>query len=292
MRGLVALCLAVVSAPAVAGEVKAFMPKNDLAFEDNLLAPAGITQAQFNAVIASAEAIYKPLFKERFGATLTIERKWNDSTVNAYAEQPSARQWKVTMFGGLARRPEVTSDGFALVLCHEIGHHLAGYPFVSTWAANEGQSDYFATAVCAQKVLAATRSREAVKEAAGELPASVRAKCDGAYPSTTKRQTCYRAVAGGRSLAELLGGGAGSVDLERTDRRVVTRTNNEHPAAQCRLDTYVAGALCGNAKWDDGLIPGKRFAQRGSKAAQDEAFAKSCTDGSRARPRCWFAAVR
>ena len=31
------------------------------------------------------------------------------------------------MYGGLARRAEVTEDGFAMVLCHELGHHVSLY---------------------------------------------------------------------------------------------------------------------------------------------------------------------
>ena len=46
----------------------------------------------------------------------------------------------------------MTPDGFALVLCHELGHHLAGNPRVQAWAANEGQSDYFSTQSCAREL--------------------------------------------------------------------------------------------------------------------------------------------
>jgi Zn-dependent protease with chaperone function len=53
------------------------------------------------------------------------------------------------MFGGLARDPLVTKDGFSAVICHEIGHHIAGAPRKGfSWASNEGQADYFATTKC------------------------------------------------------------------------------------------------------------------------------------------------
>ena len=32
----------------------------------------------------------------------------------------------IELNGGLARRPEVSSDGFTMVICHELGHFLAG----------------------------------------------------------------------------------------------------------------------------------------------------------------------
>jgi hypothetical protein len=43
-----------------------------------------------------------------------------------------------------------------LIICHELGHHVGGFPFVSGtpfggyWAATEGQSDYYSTQVCAR----------------------------------------------------------------------------------------------------------------------------------------------
>ena len=58
------------------------------------------------------------------------------------------------MFGGLARHKLVTPDGFALVACHEMGHHLGGAPRRGGWASNEGQSDYYATTKCARRIWA------------------------------------------------------------------------------------------------------------------------------------------
>ena len=128
-----------------------------IAEENNLWIPAGMgrdngmTEERFNAIIDRAEEIYAPIISDE-GATLQVVRKWSDGTVNAYAQQTGST-WKVTMFGGLARHDFVTDDAFALVVCHELGHHLGGAPkkkqiFWSSWASNEGQSDYFANSKC------------------------------------------------------------------------------------------------------------------------------------------------
>jgi hypothetical protein len=113
----------------------------------------GISQKTFDAVIDAALKIYTPIFASK-GATFVVARLWDDETVNAYAEQ-NGTEWKVSMFGGLARHPETTPDGFAEVICHEIGHHLGGAPKYSgmDWAAVEGQADYFATLKCMHKTL-------------------------------------------------------------------------------------------------------------------------------------------
>lgn len=276
------LCLA---SPAIAfqGE-RTFMPENNLHLQPS--AVGGITQEQFNAVLDRAQKTYGPIIRQ-FGAKLTIDRRWNDNTVNASADQPNAKNWRIHMYGGLARRAEVTEDGFAMVVCHELGHHLAGYPFVESWAANEGQSDIFATGACAFRLFATNVELSA--QAMAELPEPIKQKCDAAH-AEENRDNCYRAMQAGKSLGDLLAALNGdTVSFDTPDTKVVRRTRHEHPAAQCRLDTYVAGAICGNSKWDYALIPGKNIANRNSRQAQTEAFDHSCVDGDGARPRCWFA---
>lgn len=289
--GTVCATFVATQAFATSYHASTFMPANNLYLEDSLEATTGLNETQFNAVIDRAEKIYKPLIKAKFGAALTVERRFDDATVNAFADQPSDTDWQVHMFGGLARRAEVTEDGFAMVLCHEIGHHLGGFPFVEDWAANEGQADTFATGACAAKVFASNAKLAADAEA--NIPANMKAKCDSTHSSSKDRSICYRGVMAGKSLADLLGALEGArVSFDTPDASVVAKTNNDHPAAQCRLDTYVAAALCGSALWDDALIPGKELADRNSKAAQTEAFAHSCVGGVGARPKCWFAPLR
>ena len=230
-----------------------FLPENDLWKEDGLLRAAGITQDEFNKVIDEAEATYVQVFKG-LGGNLKINRLWSNTTVNASAQQTGAT-WIVNMYGGLARRPEVTRDGFALVLCHEIGHHLGGYPFSSAWAANEGQSDYYATLACGRLLWTGQDEENArFAETVEPIP---QAMCDKAWTTTEDRNLCYRMMAGGKSLADLLSAlGGTKASWSTPDTKVVATTNNAHPAGQCRLDTYAAGALCGKG-WDVKIIPAK-----------------------------------
>jgi len=270
---------------------KSFMPPNDLGREDSLKSNSGINQEQFNAVIERVEKFYKPLVKDTFGADLTINRRWKDNTVNADASQPSSTNWQVNMYGGLARRPEVTEDGFAMVLCHEVGHHLGGYPFVEDWAANEGQSDTYATGACAFEIFA--DSPASSLRATMALPEKQKALCDKHHADAKAQDICYRAMVAGKSLADLLAAlNRTKANFDTPDTAVVDRTDHDHPAAQCRLDSYVASALCGIANVDYKLIPGKEVSDRDSLEAQQEAFAHSCEgDAETQRPRCWFAPI-
>lgn len=271
-----------------------FLPDNDLHLEDSLIKIATIDQTAFNDAIDEAEDYYGPLFASEFGATLQINRLWSNSTVNASASR-SGSTWIVNMYGGLARRSEVTKDGFALVICHELGHHVGGYPFYSgNWAASEGQSDYFATLSCARELWRDDTSinasyRNTVNAYAKEL-------CDSVWSSEADQNLCYRTMMGGKSLADLLSAlGGTSSDFEDPDTSVVSSTQTSHPAGQCRLDTYMAGALCDDS-WDATVIPGNQGSNSTSSEQQSVQYTCSLTEDyagytEGTRPTCWFASL-
>lgn len=130
------------------------VPENNMNIPFNAKSVYTIDQTEFNAVIDKVTAIYDPVVTQ-MGGELSVERNWDDGTVNAYASRRGGT-WNIHMFGGLARHEAITSDGFALVVCHELGHHIGGAPkkggWFGTWATNEGQADYFSTLKCLRKV--------------------------------------------------------------------------------------------------------------------------------------------
>jgi len=278
------------------GQAFADLPPNDLYLLDGKhRRPPQIDEETFNQIIDKIEAIYAPVV-QKHSAQLEIVRNWTDPTVNAYAEQ-TGNTWKVSMFGGLARHPVVTPDGFAMVVCHELGHHLGGYPFYSgmSWAAAEGAADYFATQTCAKRIWANDLEENASFE--DKVHPTVKAKCDEAYASQRQRQLCYRTAMAGYSLGNLLGilGGT-QVSFEAEDRHIVTQTKESHPAAQCRLDTYVSGGICGRMI-PDSIIPGKiGDGSSNDKNAELQAGVFSCMNADMrafgARPACWFGEQR
>ncbi len=270
-----------------------FLPPNNLHLHDSIL-DTNMTQEEFNTIIQKADDIYSPIISAQ-GGNLVINRNWTSSTVNASASQSWwGNTWSVNMYGGLARRPEVTPDGFALVVCHELGHHLAGYPFTgsTSWAANEGQSDYFATLTCAREIW-----RDELEVNAGfrdTISAFPKKLCDDVWTADDDQNLCYRTMEAGKSLADLLSAlGGSTVSYTTPDISVVSRTDNAHPEGQCRLDTYMAGAICA-AGWDADLIPGKRLGfDRNSASAEEISADYTCSRAATGfdigyRPQCWF----
>jgi hypothetical protein len=242
----------------------------------------------FNQVLDKVEAFYKPLIKENYGKNLVVRRLWSDTTVNASANQ-SGQYWYLNMYGGLARR--VTADGFMATACHEIGHHLGGHPFVTRagWAAaNEGQSDYFATQSCLRNLFRDDTYENSKAERS--VNPTAKKKCDSVWEGLDDRRLCYRVMNAGKSLGDLLS--RGTAKFETPTTRTVPTTDSRHPAGQCRLDTYVAAALC-KTDFDKDYIPGKELgADKNTAEGETLSLPYSCNkvngDTVSVRPACWF----
>lgn len=256
-----------------------FLPENDLKIGVDEKFRNDMTEERFNEIIDRVDKHYRPIVKSK-GGNLKWSRGWKNDTVNASAQR-FFWTWKVNMYGGLARHPLTTDDGFALVVCHELGHHLGGAPKVGgfmSWASNEGQSDYFANLKCFRKVFESDNNEEIIAKM--DVPATVREKCSANYSLENDVALCIRGAMAGKSLAQLLGSLRGNTDIsfDTPDANVVGKTDNKHPAAQCRMDTFLQGAIC-------------------DKRVSDEVSNDSATEGTcnriegyedGVRPLCWF----
>lgn len=226
------------------------VPENDMYISANAksMMRANLDEEMFNQVIDKVIAVYAPIVASK-GGNLTVQRDWNDGTVNAYALQ-QGNNWIVKMFGGLARHEEITPDGFALVVCHEIGHHIGGAPkkrgwWSSAWASNEGQADYFATLKCLRKVFEREDNENIV--ASLNVPSHLRLSCAAQFNNREEQLICQRGGMAGMSTARLfqaLRGETTDPKFDTPSTKRVSRTDDAHPATQCRLDTYFSGALC------------------------------------------------
>lgn len=239
-------------------------------------------EATFNDTLDKVEATYAPIFKGLNKEPLKVIRKWSNGTVNAVA-YPRDGFSNIEMYGGLARHPEATADALALVACHEIGHHIGGVPkvkmflFVNSWAANEGQSDYFGSLKCFRKVFENEDNLAAI--ANFNIPDEVDEKCGESFNDGNEYGLCVRNAMAGRALARLLASLRKSTMPQFNTPDTTVRkwfTYNQHPEAQCRLDTYFAGASCSVSHNED-------ISQKEPKQGTCEGMDWG------ARPNCWYA---
>lgn len=239
MRSFIVATLAAVALLACGQQTIAkpsdnFMPDNDLWKEDGFM-NGDVTEDIFNEIITLGHQIYDPV-AEQWNETLVINPKWDDSTVNANANRNGQGWTEVNMYGGLARRAEVSPEGFALVLCHELNHLYGGAPYIDVQRrmAAEGQSDWMGAQSCLKSITE-----------------NLSAKGNYSYTEYMKQkcvndEICLRELGAGLSLGALLSklNGEGVPNYETPDRTIVKKTNTSYPkTTQCRMDTYHNGIL-------------------------------------------------
>lgn len=263
----------------VSAEMKAekCIPENDL-YIPSFVEGQGVTKAEFNEVIDRVEELYAPVIR-RMGGELIVKRLWENGTVNASANRVDNKYF-VNMFGGLARHRVMTKDGLALVICHELGHHIGGAPKIGTrWATNEGQSDYFAGLKCLRHVFANQNNVDYVRNLTAD-PIAER-ECAKSFKGQEAQAICVRSAMAGVVAAMMfkeLRKEQTSPQFDTPDTSKVEKTFHGHPATQCRMDTYFAGTIC---PADLNQDPSDRDVNVG-------VCSRKHGEARGARPLCWY----
>tara|TARA_B100001094_G_C18171766_1_gene795539 strand:- start:77 stop:1069 length:993 start_codon:yes stop_codon:yes gene_type:complete len=240
-------------------------------------------KSDFVRIAETLEAIYEPIVWQETGFDLVIYKSWASETVNAFAKQDGDKI-NISLHGAVLRHPWVTLDAFTLLVCHEIGHILGGQPMLAgtSWAASEGQSDYFATNKCLKRLWAIDGSMSS-----WEIPPDLDFyvdSCRDRYNSSDDRKVCVRSLMAGASIASLYWDVANQnepfPEVPLKDPTIVKYTQLMHPSSQCRLDTYKAGAWC-RKDFND---PFSNYDSKMGACLRDNG------DLLGARPQCWYRA--
>ncbi|EQC43790.1 hypothetical protein [Bacteriovorax sp. Seq25_V] len=176
-------------------------------------------------------------------SNLEVRLAWERNDVNAYASREDGLM-VITILGGLIRHKQMNIQTFQTILCHELGHHFGGVPYKQgRWATVEGKSDYYATNTCLKEYIANEDNQNFMKMHKDE--SSQIGLC------ASNDYLCQRLILSGKNTAEFShklsntrrGNRFPFPKLTRQDSSIVTQTMEEHPAPQCRLDTFKAGIL-------------------------------------------------
>ncbi len=193
----------------------------------------GYTEERYNKVLLHLKKIYQPII-ESLGGVFIIKADWGDGAVNAWASR-IGNEYELEIPGGLARYHLVNEQAFMLTICHELGHLLGGEPH-SYLISYEGQSDYYATLSCVEKLFndfdfISKNQDSAVKFCENHEPESI--------------SLCQKSLSGAVSITAVFAEPQQIPwpDLLTPSPKTVTATLQGHPDPQCRLDTYVAGLL-------------------------------------------------
>jgi hypothetical protein len=196
----------------------------------------------FHTTIDALDALYRQDVADA-AATLRISRDWQGDREDAWSAR-SGNTWRMWLYGGLARRPELTTDGWRTILCHEMGHFFGGEPLGRGGLAAEAQADYYATSVCLPRLWGDSTFQDApATEQNPDLPAAIVESCD--QWDTERAAICRRSLRAAWTTLHMAANDREqpAPDFLTPDASVVDQTITRYPSVQCRLDTFVAGAL-------------------------------------------------
>ncbi|MEZ0392768.1 MAG: hypothetical protein ACAH59_11165 [Pseudobdellovibrionaceae bacterium] len=234
-------------------------------------------EKQFWSLIGSVQKVFQPILKSHH-MQIEIEADWDSQEQNAFASHSDDRRW-LNLYGGLFRTAQMTLDNYLLVLCHEMGHHLAGapqHPFADLSA--EGQADYYATNVCLPLMLKGANNKTSLLKLA--VPIQMKLKCDHVWGAGSEDSAiCQRSLMASLSLTNVLSAllGDAEVSFFTPAKEVPSTTLQSYPSFQCRLDTLVAGALCRRQAHPTGKL-----------GDPDNCSFHQFLEAKGTRPACWF----
>ena len=230
------------------------IPKNDLNIPASYKGLTDIDEVKFNEILDSLEGAYRPLIESQ-GNTFTVERDWEDGTVNAKAWK-KGDNFFFKMYGGLARYETMTPDSYLLVGCHEVGHLIGGAPTIKPFniSSSEGQADYFSTLKCFRKVVRGQDHSKIIAEK--PIHPLALSECGLSFEINSESyEICLRTNLANMAMArtfhklrdlELLP----AFDTPDPYVRMFIIFNG-YPNSQCRMDTLFAGSLCNVSEEDN-----------------------------------------
>lgn len=277
------------SLPALSCE-HGFFPDNNSYMLSESNANMGV-QAQSGIVMQKIKEIYNPIFAQK-DKSLIIEIQWSEAKVNAYATKDDNNNPLIRVTGGMANHELLTTDGLALILCHEVGHFLGGEPkklrgrsTKRSWSSAEGQADYYANAVCLKKlfrILPPIQEFKEIKETA--TLARTEKSLNGinrSYLNEIERlcetPLCNRIALASLNVAQVYATTRffnRELSFTYPDNSTVYETLYSHPNPQCRLDTMVAALRC-------------KDSEKLSFKLNDP-ISGACKTPEFRRPRCWY----
>lgn len=235
-----------------------------------------VGEANFSIIAAQIYKLYQNDFISANRPT-ELNLFWETPYFSAWAAGPaqnSHERYTINFWGGMARIPGMTKEGWAFTACHEVGHILGGLPRISIgdykWASSEGQADYFSAAQCLRRYFL---TYEFKSEEELPLPPFVVELCHKAHLENKKMiNVCLNVAKAAASFARVLNFLAPLPEefssLETPSHSVSEWTIIDgYPDPQCRIDTIVSAGLCGKDPFSEDWI---------------------CTENQGFRPSCWF----
>ncbi len=241
-----------------------------------------IEDKDVDRILSRIKNIYTPVIKKKIGRKLVVKYLEGVSfpTARAFLSDDS-KEAVVLLTAGVVKHKSVTMDALALIICHEIGHHIGGAPFHTKerWASSEGQADYFATLKCFREF---ARYDDNVRLMENKMvPKIAENKCKDSFYNENEVAICKRSIMAALSFVDffiVFRGFSDKVSLSTPSPYVTLKSLDDYPEPQCRLDTFFQGAIC-SANFSNSL---------GNYSDIGVCYRGSGEYKSGYRPLCWY----
>ena len=187
------------------------------------------------------------------------------------------------LHGALPLQPLVNEDLYSLIVCSKVLKHLGGFPFANHLHSASVQAEYLSTQSCARELW--KDDREVNAQFSNKVNSYAKLLCDGSWQESDQRNLCYRVTKASEDLSRFINRlqrNPDEVSFNTPDQTTVNQTITTLPAIQCRMDNFLAGALC-PVEFDIYKIPHTETESAQQSCMRINGFTHS------ARPRCWFA---
>lgn len=201
----------------------------------------GFKEDQYYKVLGTFMVEYFQLVKNKTGQDFIVNFEWQNNYFGAFAKNESEKKrYSISLWGGMSRAEGMTEEVAYFILCHELGHIMAGDPKQtipgSDWASSEGQSDFFAAKRCLPHLMK-------------KIPLKKRFSSERVKKICAGNNECETIASIGREFVAFAQKWSyqnyNEVNLSAAPSEVVTEMlRNRYPSDQCRLESVIRGASC------------------------------------------------
>jgi hypothetical protein len=195
-------------------------------------------------IVQAWKDVHTAFYEELKAHDEHIRTVWTDEEITTVAAMSTTKPRELYISSQLLDRPDLRKENLYNLFCHELGHVLGGAPYIFEYpgdnrkVSSEGQADFFTTKRCMGRLFPPAKIREIYQEL------SQKDKLD------LKRRGCYtkRCQVISHLSKESLErfGDYEDISFDKHDETMVQMTYVYRNSAQCRLDTFIAGAIARN----------------------------------------------
>lgn len=219
-------------------------------------------------VIQAWKDVHTAFYEELKDNDEHIRTVWTDEEITTVAAMSTTKPRELYISSTLLDIPNLRKENLYNLFCHELGHILGGAPYIVEYPgdnrriSSEGQADFFTTKRCMGRLFPKSKITQIHLELSEKNIFDLQRR-----GCLTKRCQVISYIS--KESLELFGEYT-DISFGRHDSRMTQMTYHYTNSSQCRLDTFIAGAISSNQS-DYYLAYSYDFSYRPGM-----------------RPRCWF----